>query len=176
MTTSLYQATVAQYLQILPGVIADLDKAEAWAQDQGLSEEEMLAKRLAPDMWPLAMQFRVISDHSAGALQALNSGRFTPDISEPPKDFATLRNILADTLSYVQAIEPAQLDAMQNKEVAFEFGGQVRMRFTGENFLLSFAQPNFYFHATTVYAILRSLGLPIGKRDYLGKARVIEQA
>ncbi|HEX7855515.1 MAG TPA: DUF1993 domain-containing protein [Sphingobium sp.] len=172
MTISLYHAVVPQYLQLLPGVIANLDKAEAWAKDQGLSEAEMLAHKLAPDMLPLAAQFRMVAGHSGGALQAVSEGVFRVNTTPAPQDYASVRADLTTALAAVQAIDAAVLDARQNDNVDFEYGGTVIMSFTAQDYLLSFAQPNFYFHAVTAYAILRNLGLEVGKRDYLGAPRV----
>lgn len=175
MALSLYQATVAQYLQILPAAIANLDRAEAWAKEQGLAEEEMLGKRLAPDMWTLATQFRQVAHHSAGALKGLEVGHFSPDMDLNFHDFATLRALLKDALAYLRGFDVATLETLGDKTVAFGFGGEVRMRFTGEDFLLSFSQPNFYFHAAAAYAILRGLGVKVGKRDFLGATRKIAE-
>ena len=175
MALSLYQATVAQYLQILPATIANLDSAEAWATEKGIGAEGMLGKRIAPDMWALATQFRQVAHHSAGALKGVEAGHFSPDIDVGLYDFTTLRTLLTDTLDYVQSLDIDAVERLGEKAVAFGFGGQVRMRFTGEDFLLSFSQPNFYFHAAAVYAILRGAGVNVGKRDFLGKPRKISE-
>lgn len=176
MALSLYQATIAQYLQLLPTAVANLDRAEAWAAEQGIAAEEMLGKRVAPDMWPLATQIRQVAHHSAGALKGVAAGAFSPDIDQALYDFATLRALLTDAIAYLEGLDDAALEALADREVAFSFGAQVRMRFTGEDFLLSFSQPNFYFHAGMVYAILRGLGVKIGKRDFLGQYRIIQPA
>lgn len=176
MALSLDQATIPQFLQILPALIGILDKAEAWAKANGVSESEMLGKQLAPDMHSLAAQFRWGAAHSAGAVKAVIDGVFRPDMTPAPEDFATLRGILTDAVSYLQGIDAAQLEDLQDGDVAFEFGGEVRMRFTGSGYLLSFALPNFYFHTSMAYAVLRNLGLEIGKRDFLGAIQVKQPA
>ncbi|CAN5278471.1 DUF1993 domain-containing protein [soil metagenome] len=176
MALSLYQATIAQYLQLLPAAIANLDRAEAWAGEQGISANEMLGKRVAPDMWPLATQVRQVALHSAGAVKGATAGAFSPDLDQGLYDFATLRALLTDAIAYLEGVEETALDAIAGKEVAFSFGGQVRMRFSVEDFLLSFSQPNFYFHASMIYAILRGLGVSIGKRDFLGTPRISQPA
>jgi len=176
MALSLYQATIAQYLQLLPAAVANLDRAEAWAGEQGISAEDMLGKRIAPDMWSFATQIRQVVHHSAGALKGAAAGAFSPDVDQGLYDFATLRTLLTDAIAYLESLDEAALDAIAGNEVAFSFGGQVRMRFVAEDFLLSFSQPNFYFHASMIYAILRGLGVSIGKRDFLGKPRIIQPA
>lgn len=176
MTLSLYQAVIAQYLQLLPAAVANLDKAAEWAKAQGISEEEMLGKRVALDMWPLATQFRQVVHHSAGAVRGAVAGEFAPDMDQGLHDFATLRSLLTDAITYLEGLDEAALEVLEGREVAFSFGGQVRMRFTAEDFLLSFSQPNFYFHTSMVYAILRGLGVSVGKRDFLGRPRIIEAA
>ncbi|MCE7797028.1 DUF1993 domain-containing protein [Sphingobium sufflavum] len=176
MAFSLYHASVPQYLQILPAVVGTLDKAEAWATENGLSGEEILGKQLAPDMWPLTNQFRQVAGHSARAIEAISSGIFTPLTTPSPLDFAELRTILTDALATLQNIDADTLDAQADKEVAFEIGGQVRMRFVASDFILTFSQPNFFFHTTAAYSILRHLGVPIGKRDYLGTPKIIQPA
>ena len=168
MALSLYEATVPQFLQILPGVMANLDRAEAWAKERGLSDAEILGKRLAPDMHPLASQFRWAAQHSAGAIRSVFAGIIRPDQTPPPEDFATLRGILTDALSYVQGVDANALEAVRDKDVNLEYAGAVRLRFSGTGCLLSFALPNFYFHTSMAYAILRNLGLEIGKADFIG--------
>lgn len=176
MAFSFYQAVVPQYLQLLPGVLGNIDRAEAWSAEQGLSAEEVLGKQLAPDMWPLAAQFRQAAAHSARALQAVESGTYSPQTTPPPLDFAELRGIVTDALEVVKGIDADTLNASADREVAFTIGGEIRMRFVASDFLLSFSQPNFYFHTSAAYSILRGLGAKVGKRDYLGTPRIIQPA
>jgi hypothetical protein len=173
MTFALYEATVPQFLQILPGVTRCLDKAEAWATEHGLTEAEMLANSIAPDMWPLAQQVRASLFFSAEAVKASLSGELRPDPSPAPLDFAALRAHHATALAYLQDVDPAVLDARQDEEVAFRLREDYALRFTVRDFLLTFAQPNFFFHATATYIVLRDLGLPMSKPDYLGRPRLL---
>lgn len=177
MALSLYEATVPQLQQVLTATITILGKAEEWAKEQGLGEEEVLGKAICADMWPLAKQFQVIAGHSAGAIKGAMEGKFSPNIVEPPMSFAALRALLDEALATLAAVTPADLDGLADQETVLELRGQVLMRFKGgDDFLLSFAQPNFYFHVTAAYAILRGLGMPIGKRDYMGMPRIIMPA
>jgi hypothetical protein len=174
MAISLYQATVPQHLQIVTAARALLDKAEEWTKQQGRSEADFLATTLAPDMWPLAKQFQLIAVHSAGAVKGAIAGVFAPDISEAPRNFAELRARLDEALAELRAIDAAALDAAEDKDLSLEIRGKVLMRFKGADFLLSFAQPNFYFHVTAAYAILRNLGIDVGKRDFMGVPRLLQ--
>ena len=171
MSSLLHTATVGTYLQILPQVARLIDKAEAHCQENGLAPEALTDARLAPDMWNFAMQVQCSVQHSAGAVQALRSGKTGPDMRTPPNDFAALRQMVAEGIAIVQAATPDEIDAARGRDILFEFGSG-RMEYVGEDYLLSFALPNFFFHSTTAYAILRNQGLNVGKRDYLGRVRV----
>jgi hypothetical protein len=170
MSSTLHAATVGIYSQILPQVARLIDKAEAHCAEHGLPAEALTEAQLAPDMWNFAKQVQCSVQHSAGAVQALRSGKTGPDMSAPPTDFASLREMVAAGMSVIEAVEPGEIDAAAGRDILFEFGSG-RMEFTGEDYLLSFALPNFMFHSTTAYAVLRSKGVAIGKRDFLGRTR-----
>ncbi|HEX7872277.1 MAG TPA: DUF1993 domain-containing protein [Sphingobium sp.] len=176
MAIDLYQATVPQLVQLLTAAIGNLDKAQGWAKEQGLSDEDILGKSIAPDMWPLAKQFQVIAGHSAGAVKGAIAGAFSPNITDAPRNFGELRALLSAAIADLKAVTPEEVNAAEDKDVVLEIRGNVIMRFKGGDFLLTFAQPNFYFHVTAAYAILRGLGAPVGKRDYLGTPRVQQPA
>lgn len=171
MTLSLYAATVPTFLQILPAISTLCDKGAAWCAEHGVPESELLQARLAEDMWPLAMQLRAVALHSAIAVEGVQQGETSPDFSEPPTDFATLKALIDRGIASLQAVSPETIDALVGKDTCFRLGER-RMDFLVEDYLLTFALPNFFFHATTAYAILRSRGLAIGKRDFLGGLRL----
>jgi hypothetical protein len=171
MSSPLHTATVGAFLQILPQVGGLVDKAEAHCRENGLSPAALLDARLAPDMWTFAKQVMSAVQHSAGAVQAMRSGVTGPDMSPPPSEFAALRQAVTDGLAVVQSVQPGELEAAAGRDIRFEFGTG-KMEFVGEDYLLSFAAPNFYFHSSAAYAVLRNQGLPVGKRDYLGAPRV----
>jgi uncharacterized protein len=100
----------------------------------------------------------------------VRKGVFSPDMTEPPGDFAGLKARIAEALAALEAIDPAEIDRYMGRDMRFSFGDR-RIDFTAENFLLSFSQPNFYFHAATAYDILRWKGVSIGKRDFMGRTR-----
>jgi uncharacterized protein len=171
MVFSLYAAIVPSYLQILQAVSGLLVKAESFCTEKGIAPQELIQARLAEDMLPFAYQVKSTAVHSLGAIEGVRKGVFSPDMTPPPETFAALKTRIAETLAALRAIDVAEVDGFLGRDMRFSFGDR-RMDFTAENFLLSFSQPNFYFHATTAYDILRWKGLPIGKRDFMGKPRV----
>jgi hypothetical protein len=171
MPFSLYHASVGAYLQVLPSIAALVDKAEAHCAEHGLPAEALTGASLAPDMWPFAKQVLECGHHSARAIEGLRAGVFGPELHAAPTDFASLRQDLSQSIALLQAVEPAEIDAMEGRDMRFEFGER-RMPFTAEDFILTFSLPNFYFHAATAYAVLRSKGLKIGKMDFLGRPRL----
>ena len=173
MAFSLYAATVPSYRQILGAICGLLNKAEAFCAEKGLAPAEIIQARLAPDMLPFAYQVKSTAVHSLGAIEGVRAGTFSPDMTPPPDSFSALEQRLADTLVALEAVEPAEIDGFFGRDVCFSVPARnVRIDFTAENFLLSFSLPNFYFHATTAYDILRWKGVQIGKRDFLGRMQV----
>ncbi|WP_199556160.1 DUF1993 domain-containing protein [Sandaracinobacteroides hominis] len=171
MTFSLYDAVVPNFRQTIGAAIHILGKAEAWASEQGKSAEEVIGYSLAPDMLPLGYQVKCLPHHSIGGIDGVRAGQFSPDMKPWPTDFAGLKALLQGADEKLAALTAADLEALQDQETAFVFG-ETRMPFTGANFLLSFSTPNFYFHATTFYDILRSKGVALGKRDFMGRPRL----
>ncbi len=171
MAFSLYDATIPSYRQILEAVAGLLVKAESFCAEKGIAPKDLIQARLAEDMLPFAYQVKSTAVHSLGAIEGVRKGVFSPDMTPPPETFAALKTRIAETLAALQAINVAEVDGFVGRDMRFSFGDR-QMFFTAESFLLSFAQPNFYFHATTAYDILRWKGLAIGKRDFMGKPRV----
>jgi hypothetical protein len=172
MALTLYDAFVPncqQAIGALPGLI---DKGEAFAKENGISEEEMMGCRLAEDMWNLPWHIRSCWVHSAYVISLLPTGEFSPDFTELPQNWAEMRAMVAKTLDELGKVTPEQLDAVADSTIGFVLGGKRLMEFTGQNFLMSFSQPNVYFHATTFYDILRMKGVPLGKRDFMGMPRI----
>lgn len=171
MTLSLYDVTVPTFMQILGGLAGVLEKGEAHAIEKGMAPDEWAGARLFADMAPLSFQVKQTTHHSVGALEAAKSGVFSPDLSPPPETLAALKGAVATALATLADYRPADINALQGRDVRFEFRGRV-MPFIAENFLMSFSLPNFYFHAATAYDILRHNGVPLGKRDFMGKLRL----
>jgi uncharacterized protein len=171
MAFSLYEATIPSYRQILGAVGGLVGKAETYCAEQKLAAEEIIQARLAPNMLPFAYQVKSTAVHSFGAIEGLRKGVFSPDMTPPPQTFSALKTTISEALAALEALDAAEIDAFLGRDMRFAFGER-QMNYTAENFLLSFSQPNFYFHATTPYDILRWKGLPLGKRDFVGRVRL----
>jgi hypothetical protein len=170
MPFSLYAAIIPSYRQILSAVGGLLDKAETFCAEKAIAPGDIVQARLTDDMLPFAYQVKSTAVHSLGAIEGVRKGSFSPDTTPPPDTFAALKARIAETLAALEVIEPAEVDAFVGRDMCFVFGDR-RLDFTAEDFLLSFSQPNFYFHATTTYDILRWKGVPLGKRDFMGRPR-----
>ena len=168
MSLSLHAVLVPGWLQILGACRDWLDKAEAYSLENGWNNAELIEARLAPDMLPLSYQVKSCTIHSIGAIEGVRRGTAMPDWSEPPGSFAGLRDQLDETIAALRALDPQAIDGLIGHPVVFTVGSTYRLDFTAENFLLGFTQPNFFFHATTAYDILRARGVPLGKGDFLG--------
>jgi hypothetical protein len=171
MAFSLYDATVPSYQQTLGAVAGLLVTAETFCAEKQLAPQEIIDARLAEDMLPFAYQVKSTAVHSLGAIEGVRRGVFSPDMTPPPQTFAALKARIAETLAALEAIQRAEIDGFIGRDMRFEFRER-SLEFTAESFLLSFALPNFYFHAATAYNILRWKGARIGKRDYMGRLRL----
>lgn len=172
MTLSLYAATVPSYLQILGSVAQLVEKAQDHCNVQGLDAAALIDARLADDMLPFGYQVKATVGHSLGAIEGVRKGVYSPDLTPWAQTFEGLKDTVAQATAALQAIAPEEIDGFIGQAMAFEFRDN-RMDFTAEEFLLSFSQPNFYFHAATAYDILRTKGVSIGKRDFVGKVRML---
>jgi uncharacterized protein len=173
MPISLHAAFVPSALQMLGAAAHLVDKAESWCAESGCAPAEVIEARIHPEMFPFAYQVKSVAVHTAGALEGVRAGLFTPDIAPPPESFADLRARIAEACAALEGMTDAEMEGFVGRPVRFEFRAY-RMDFTAEDFLLSFSQPNFYFHASTAYAILRMKGVPVGKRDFLGRMRLAQ--
>jgi hypothetical protein len=171
MSTSLYDMSVANYLQTVPAVAGFLEKGLAFCTSGNIDPDELVETRLAPDMLPLRFQIVSVAHHSLGAIEGVTKGVFSPPGPTEPLDYRGLQQRLADTGEALRRLRREEVDALAGRDVMFQFRDR-KIPFTAEGFLLSFSLPNFYFHATTAYDILRSKGVPLGKRDFLGQLRI----
>lgn len=170
MAFTLYAATIPSYLQILGSVARLIDKAEQFCVDHQLEPDALIQARLADDMLPFAYQVKSVAVHSIGAIEGARKGTFSPDTTTPPATFDALRERIAGAIAALEALTPDDVEQLLGRDVQFVFGTHT-MDFVGEEFLMSFSQPNFYFHAATAYDILRMKGVAIGKRDFNGRVR-----
>ncbi|WP_144096316.1 DUF1993 domain-containing protein [Croceicoccus sediminis] len=171
MPITLYDAFVPTCLQQLGAVSGLLDKAEAHCTANRWQPEKVIQAKLAPDMFDFAYQVKSCYTHSALAIEGAKSGTFSPNMDDAPTTFDGLKALIANAIAAMEAVTVDELEALIGKDAQFAFR-DFRIPFTAENFLLSLSLPNFQFHATTAYALLRHLGIEIGKRDYLGAMRM----
>ena len=171
MTISLYDATVTNYLQTVGAVSGFLDRGLAHAVDSGVNPNDLVEARLFENMLPLKFQIWSVAHHSVGAIEGVRNGTFGAPADMPALDYAGLQRIATDALAALKKYTPEDVNALSGKDVTFQIR-DFKMPFTSEGFLMSFSLPNFHFHATTAYDILRTKGVPLGKRDYLGALRM----
>jgi len=166
MKISMYQASAPRFANTLRNLSAILDKAQAHAEAKKIEPVVFTQSRLAPDMFPLSRQVQIACDSAKGALARL-AGVEIPKHEDTEQTFAELKARIAKTLDFVESLKAAQIEGSEDREVVLKLRGQ-DVKFNGLQYLLGFAYPNFYFHVTTAYNILRHNGVEIGKRDYIG--------
>lgn len=166
MAISMYKASVPVFLQTLGALSGVLSKASTWAAGKKIDETVLAQTRLIPDMFSLARQVQTACDFAKNTTARLAS----VEIPRHEDNESTLEELIAriaKTVAFLKTIEASRIDGSEDKTISMPIGGQT-MTFQGEQYLLHFALPNFYFHATTAYVILRASGLEVGKRDFLG--------
>jgi hypothetical protein len=171
MAFSLYDATVANYLQILGAASAFLDKSLGFFREKGIDPAGVVEARLAPDMQPLRFQVVSLVHHSRGAMEGAKSGVFVPPSGKQDLDYAALQALVTEARDELSALTREAVDALIGRDVTFKVGDRA-VPFTAEGFLMSFSLPNFFFHTTTAYDILRHSGAPLGKRDFMGRLKL----
>ena len=171
MAIPFYEASVATYLQTLGAVTGFLGKGLAHCQEKNIDPQSIVETRFADDMLPFSFQIISVVHHSRGALEGMKSGVFRPPGAMGPQTYAQLQALVADTHAALQAMTADEVNGLEKNDVVFELG-KMKMPFTATGFLFSFSLPNFYFHASTAYDILRSKGTPLGKRDFMGPMRM----
>ena len=170
MAISLYDATVGTYQQILTSVEGVLEKGRAHCEEAGIDLNDVVETRLIDDMLPFRFQVISVAHHSLGALKGVEAGVFGPPTMND-LDYAGLAGMVAEAREGVAAYDADTVNALTGKAMEFRMGN-FKMPFNAEDFLLTFSLPNFYFHATTTYDILRMKGTQIGKQDFLGRMRM----
>jgi len=170
MAISLYDVSVGGYLQVLGGVAGVLERGHSHFVDNNIDLAEIVETRLFPDMNPFQFQVQSVVHHSRGAIEGARVGQFAPPPAIPPQDYKSLQKMIEEARAYLEAVTREDVEALEGRDVVFVVGDR-KIPFVAESFLMSFSVPNFHFHATTTYDILRMKGAPLGKRDYLGKMR-----
>ena len=166
MNISMYQASAPRFANILNNLSGILDKAEAHCEAKKIDPAALTTARLYPDMYTMTRQVQVACDTAQGAVARL-AGVEIPKHEDTEKTFSELRARIAKTVEFIKSVKPAQIDGTEDKEIVLKRGSQ-EVTYKGMQYLLGFAYPNFYFHVTTAYAILRHNGVEIGKRDFMG--------
>jgi hypothetical protein len=162
----MYSASVPVFTQLLGGLKGVLEKSEAAVTQRKLDPNVVLNLRLYPDMFTLGRQVRQVCEHALGAGRA--AGIEVPKFPEQDNSFEEMKGRIDKTIDFLKTLKPAQLDGKDESQITVTVGGQPRP-FKAENYLYHLAMPNFYFHCTTAYNILRELGIEIGKRDFMGQ-------
>jgi hypothetical protein len=166
MSLSMYQASIPVMLQMFGSISAVLDKAAKYCEERKIDPALLAAYRLAPDMIPLSGQVQIMTDQAKGCAARL-AGIDIPSYADTEKTLDELKARIEKTVAFVKSLTPEQVNGAEDREVVLKLGGG-EMKFTGSQYFFHFFLPNFYFHATTAYDILRHAGLQIGKRDFIG--------
>lgn len=166
MTLSMYQASVPAFVQTLRALDTILYKAAAYAEAGSFDAAALLNARLHPDMLAFAQQVQIATDHAKGASARL-AGLSVPSYEDAEATFPELKERVTKTIAFLSTVTPEQIDGSEQRDIKLNIRGH-ELSFKGHEYLLHFALPNFYFHATTAFVILRHNGLQIGKRDFMG--------
>lgn len=167
MALSMYQASVPVFVKTLGNLAAILDKAAGFAAAKKVDQSVLLGYRLAPDMLNFARQVQIATDHAKGTSARL-AGMEPPSFEDTEASFAELKARIDKVIAFLGTLRPAQIDGSEEREITLKIGANTRT-YKGQTYLLHFALPNFFFHVTTAYGILRHCGVELGKKDYIGQ-------
>ncbi|MBK9218187.1 MAG: DUF1993 domain-containing protein [Uliginosibacterium sp.] len=166
MALSMYQSSIPMLKRMLGSLATILDKAVAHAEAKKIDPAVLFGARLFPDMFPLSRQVQIATDQAKGCAARL-AGVEVPKYEDNETNFAELQARLAKTIAFLDSLTPAQIDGSEGKDIVVQVR-DLKLDFKGQDYLLQWVLPNFYFHVTTAYNILRHNGIEIGKKDYLG--------
>lgn len=167
MSLSMHAASAPLFVRTLTNLLGWLDKAQTHAEARKFDSANYLGLRLAPDMLPFTRQIQIATDGVKGCMARL-AGIEVPKWDDTEATLDELRARVQRAIEYVQSFEPTALDGSEAREILLPTRQGDPLRFTGENYLRHYVLPNFYFHATMTYALLRHAGVELGKRDFLG--------
>jgi len=167
MSISMYQTCVPVLVRALTNMSAVLAKGAAHAADRKIAPEVLLNTRITPDMFPLIRQVQIATDMAKGAAFRL-AGQEPPKMDDNETTFEELQARIASVVDMLKSFKPEQIDGSEDREIVLKLRSG-DMHFRGQDYLLAFVLPNVYFHASTAYAILRGVGVVLGKADFLGK-------
>ncbi len=164
----MYTSSIPVFRQMLGALAAILAKAESHVTEKNIEPTALTHARLFPDMFPLGKQVQIACDFARGVSARL-AGAEVPKYEDDEQGFAELRALIARSIEFIEGFSPAQFEGAAQREIVTRPGTPKERRFTGQAYLLSYGLPQFFFHVTTAYALLRHNGLEIGKRDYMGQ-------
>jgi hypothetical protein len=167
MALSMYQASVPVFVKYLNGMSRVLDKAAPLVEARKIDPAVLAGLRLYPDMLPFAKQIQIASDNAKGPVARL-AGIDVPKFEDTETTLSEFKARIAKTIDFVQSVKPAQIEGSEDRTIVLPIG-QNKIEFKGADYLTTFALPNFFFHVTTAYNILRHIGVEIGKRDYMDR-------
>ncbi len=167
MSLSLHAASVPVFTQLLGGLADVLAKAQAHATERKIDPDALLQARLFPDMFPLVRQVQIACDF-AKSVPARLAGAEVPSWEDSERSFEDLQARIARTVAFIQALDPAAFEAAATREIVLRPGTPKERTLTGQAYLLAYGLPQFFFHVTTAYALLRHSGVEVGKRDFMG--------
>ncbi len=166
MKFSMYEASIPPMIRTLKNLSNILAKAAAQAKDEKIDLSTLLEARLAPDMYPLTRQIQIASDGAKGCAARL-TGQEPPKFPDTETTFPQLQERIAKTIAYLESVKPEQFAGSENRAITLKSPSRT-LEFNGCEYLTGFVLPNFYFHVTTAYGLLRSKGIALGKMDFLG--------
>lgn len=167
MTSPLYTASIPVMQQMLRALSEVLKKAEDHAAQRNIDPNALLQARLFPDMFPLVRQVQIASDFSKGIASRL-AGAEVPSWPDTETSFSDLQALIAKALAHLESFPAAQFDLSEGRDIVLRPGTPKEKKLTASAYLLHYGLPQFFFHVTTAYAILRHNGVEVGKRDYMG--------
>ena len=167
MNISLYSASIPVFTQMLKSMSSILTKAETYATEKKIDPNTLLQARLYPDMFPLIRQVQIATEFARGVSARL-AGVDVPAADNNEQTFAELQAHIAKSLAFLEGFNATQIDGKEDSEIVLRPGTPKERKFTGHDYLVHYGLPQFFFHVTTAYAILRHGGLEIGKKDFMG--------
>ncbi len=170
MNLSFYDLSVGSYLQVLGGAVKTMNKGQTLADEGQLDLDALVRMKLRDDMLPFSFQIISAWHHSLGCIKGIKAGLFEPPPRMQDMTYEKLKALVSEAIEGLEAETPESINALADKPMVFRAGGR-EVPFNAVNFVCSFSLPNFYFHATTAYDMLRMQGVPLNKMDYLGRLR-----
>lgn len=167
MTSAMYTHSVPVFKQLLTALKTILSQASEHATTKGIEPDALLQARLFPDMFPLLKQVQIAADFSRGITARL-AGLDVPTYDSQEKNFSDLDALLTQTLAFLDSVNAAQFEGKENSEIVLRPGTPKEKKLSGQVYLANYGLPQFFFHVTTAYDILRHNGMAIGKRDFMG--------